>query len=149
MDKSERHLKIHKLQLSRQSELLKSLYEEYLEKINSAKTKIVHVLFNSKIVQWDKKGETFNWFFSTVDGINPTKTGLSVRIEQELTFSHVATLTITWESHFGKLLADVIFQQWQSSIIVSIGYEDEVSNWRIKGFFGWDSNTQSNIVSIK
>ena len=45
MDRSERHLKIYKLQQSRQSELLKQLYEEYLEKINSAKTKIVHVLF--------------------------------------------------------------------------------------------------------
>lgn len=142
-------MKIHKLQVGRQSELLKSLYEEYLEKINSAKTKIVHVLFNSNIVQWDKKGKNVNWFFSTVDGINPTKTGLSGRIKQELAFSHVAIGTIAWESHFGELLTYVIFQQRQPSIIISTGHEDEVSYWRTERFLSWDPNTQSNIVSIK
>ncbi len=88
-------MKIHKLQQSRQCELLKSLYQEYLEKINSAKTKIVHVPFNDYIVQLNKKVKAINRFFSTVNGFNSTKASISLRIKQELAFSHVATLTGT------------------------------------------------------
>lgn len=105
--------------------------------------------FNDKIVQLNKKIKAINRFFSTVNGLNSTKASISLRIKQELAFSHVATITGTWESHFVKLWTYVLFHEWQSPIIIQTGHEDEISYRLIKRFFGWDANSKSNSVSVK